>query len=152
MQFEPVNGVADIRTDLQWLVGCENLAEGNQPKTYTLYLASQDDQCFNELNNVRQIDLIVSDVESTDEDFLPANVFTPNGDGVNDTYSLTNLPVDNCTGEFRSFRVHNRWGTEVYVSIEREFTWTGDGLLPGVYFYVVEFTNKEYSGTISILQ
>ena len=134
------------------MVSCENLSEGNQPRTYTLFLASEDDQCFNELDGMRRIDLTVSDVTSDDTNFLPANVFTPNGDGVNDTYSLENLPVDNCTGEFRSFRVHNRWGTEVYVSIERDFVWTGDNLLPGVYFYVVEYTNKDYSGTISILQ
>lgn len=152
LTFEAAEGSGSIDSELTWLVSCENLSEGNQPRNYTLYLASQDDQCFNELDGVRRIDITVTDVASDDSNFLPANVFTPNGDGVNDTYSLENLPLDNCTGEFRSFRVHNRWGTEVFVSIEREFVWTGDDLLPGVYFYVVEFTNKDYSGTISILQ
>lgn len=152
LAFTPTSGIGNTESVIEWEVTCDNLNEDLSPRQYTLWLASADDACFNEMESAREFTITVSDIDSDDKDFEPYNVFTPNDDGVNDTYSLENLPADNCAGEFRSFRVHNRWGTEVFVSIERDFTWTGDGLLPGVYFYVVEFTNKEYSGTVSLLR
>ena len=46
---------------------------------------------FNELDNVRRVNLNVSDIESDDSNFLPPNVFTPNGDGVNDNLDANSL-------------------------------------------------------------
>ena len=151
LEFTSTSGIGNTKSEIKWLVECYNLDEGNKPRAYSLILVSTDDACYNQLENRRVLTLIVSDVESDDINFVPPNVFTPNNDGVNDTYSLENLPFDNCSGEFRSFRVHNRWGTEVYISIERDFVWNGEDLLPGVYFYSIEYTNKDYNGTISIL-
>jgi len=112
---------------------------------------SVDNACYNSQADTVSLIVNLVDVETTGIEFIPANVFTPNKDGVNDTYSLPNLPVDDCTGQFESFRVFNRWGMEVYVTIERDFNWEAKGLHAGVYYYVVAYSNKEFSGTLSIL-
>ncbi|MEK6477892.1 gliding motility-associated C-terminal domain-containing protein [Catalinimonas sp. 4WD22] len=83
------------------------------------------------------------------------NVFTPNDDGVNDTFR----PMDGSDGDFSrcprfvesiTLRVHNRWGKEVYAyqsgnenSIYIDWngkTDSGELLAAGVYYYVAEIT------------
>lgn len=90
------------------------------------------------------------------------NVFTPNGDGYNDTFRA--LPGQYVEG-FRIY-IHNRWGNQVFFSDDPQFEWNGrmggDGQAcpDGVYFYVVEFTveaeglgDKIYqSGSVTILR
>ena len=115
---------------------------------------ADDDACVAKEGDylpVHTITLNIRDKETKATEFLPANVFTPNLDGVNDFYSLDDLPIDNCAGRFLGFRVHNRWGNEVFITVDREFQWAADGLEAGVYFYVVEFSNVEYNGSLSIL-
>lgn len=90
------------------------------------------------------------------------NVFTPNGDGYNDTFRA--LPNQYVEG-FR-IDIFNRWGNPVFSSDDPKFEWNGrmDGsgkeCPDGVYFYVVEFTveaeglnDKIYqSGSVTILR
>ena len=150
--FADVTAQREARSVLAWNVECYNLADGMQPRSYLLTFAANDDACVDSVEvSTIEISLNVADVEYEDEDFMPPNVFTPNGDGVNDLYSLPDLPEDNCTGRFLSFKVFNRWGTEVYVTLDRDFVWDGGSLEAGVYYYVVEFSNKEYNGPLSIL-
>jgi gliding motility-associated-like protein len=72
------------------------------------------------------------------------NIFTPNGDGRNDTWDIfTELP-----GSFRAV-VYNRWGQKVYESITSQKFWDGQHMTSdepcpeGVYYYVVEVVNFE---------
>lgn len=72
--------------------------------------------------------------EKSVDDFIP-NVFTPNGDGINDFFEIKTEGLTNISGE-----IYNRWGEQVY-------TWNGipywDGkkngktLTAGVYFYII---------------
>ena len=154
--FTDVTAIGTAKSELNWTTQCYNLAEDFEPKTYILRFGADDDACVYkdpEVKNpvVHEITLNLVDKDTQQEAFLPANVFTPNSDGVNDYYSLKDLPVDNCTGRFLGFRVHNRWGGEVFVTVDREFRWDGDGLLAGVYYYVVEFSNIKYNGSLSIV-
>ncbi|MEN8810900.1 MAG: gliding motility-associated C-terminal domain-containing protein [Flavobacteriales bacterium] len=69
--------------------------------------------------------------------FLP-NVFTPNGDGINDVF-IPILPykfIDSI-----EFVIYNRWGNEVFRTSDPMINWTGIDLetgkevVDGVYFY-----------------
>lgn len=65
------------------------------------------------------------------------NVFTPNGDGRNDTFEPMRCPRFVQTIEFV---VYNRWGAKVYESVGQTLSWNGkttDGVeLPsGLYYY-----------------
>lgn len=60
------------------------------------------------------------------------NVFTPNGDGVNDTWTIEGI-----TGTRNTVRVFNRWGQVVFEATDYRNTWRAAGLPDGTYFYEV---------------
>jgi gliding motility-associated-like protein len=70
------------------------------------------------------------------------NVFTPNGDGKNDTFKPLDCPAFVQTVEFRVF---NRWGTKVFESNDTGINWNGQNsngqdLPAGQYFYEAAVT------------
>ncbi len=64
-----------------------------------------------------------------DSSFNPTNVFSPNGDGINDTWIIKNLVPG--TG----VRVYNRWGRLVYQASPYRNDWDGGEAPSGVYIY-----------------
>ncbi len=66
-----------------------------------------------------------------DTDLYVPNVFTPNGDGINDTFFIRNLPV---TGGAQMV-VSNRWGKEVFSTKDYKNNWDGGDIADGVYYY-----------------
>lgn len=89
--------------------------------------------------------------------FFP-NVFTPNGDGINDCLPLNSL------SKFSRFNfiVFNRWGNKVFETADSNLCWNGYGvngeqLSEGVYFFILNGNtncNKDFSinGTITIIR
>lgn len=73
------------------------------------------------------------------------NIFTPNGDGINDAFR----PVDFQDLGQISIRIYNRWGREVYRSIDADDFYnkgwdgrdqnTGNEVTNGVYYYIFTF-------------
>jgi len=84
------------------------------------------------------------------------NVFTPNGDGVNDLLK----PI--CPGASHLFSIRDRWGTVVYETIDPRPIWDGRGgkgwskCPPGVYFWSMllesDRTGKVLHGTVHLLR
>jgi len=68
------------------------------------------------------------------------NVFTPNGDGVNDTFEILGLP----NFDRISLRVFTRYGSEVYVNDDYRNDWDANNpeIQAGTYFYIIE-THKD---------
>ncbi len=101
---------------------------------------------------------LVINVELPSQLTIP-NVFTPNGDGVNDVFFLqtTNLTEINCL-------IYDRWGVKMYetTSVKGNIAWDGKNLsnkeVPdGTYFYIIKATGLddkeyEYKGTISLFR
>lgn len=81
------------------------------------------------------------------------NAFTPNGDGINDTWNITNLnSYPKVTVE-----IMNRYGTRVYISSGYSAPWDGysNGVpVPfGVYYYLIKgIDNTSLSGYITVLR
>ncbi len=71
------------------------------------------------------------------------DAFSPNGDGINETFTIYGL--SNYPGHV--LRIYNRWGNLVYEAVNYQSTWDGtwDGKkLPyGTYFYVLDLNNGE---------
>jgi gliding motility-associated-like protein len=69
------------------------------------------------------------------------DAFTPNGDGINDKWLVTQ--GGNCTTETK-VKVFNRYGSEVYSNDNYQNDWTGlykDKTIPdATYYYQIEFT------------
>ncbi len=75
------------------------------------------------------------------DDIVIPNVFTPNGDGLNDFWVISNI---NKYPE-ASIEVFNRWGTVVFRSTESRKIWdgmfNGRKVTPGTYCYSVILNN-----------
>jgi len=126
--------------------------------TLTVYNQQGCDTIYTKDVMIRLVDL-----------FIP-NVFTPNGDGINDYFIITenqgndsgneraeydNYDVLNKYYESSRLVVFNRWGRIVYESGDYKNDWDGDNLPDGVYFYVLQcdgFINNEvvYKGSVTI--
>ena len=77
------------------------------------------------------------------------NVFTPNGDGINDLWKLSFL-----TGE-NTVSIINRWGNLVYESTLNEVSWDGKTqndieVSEGTYFYRI--SNSNIAGFIELVR
>jgi gliding motility-associated-like protein len=96
-----------------------------------IYEIAVVDACGNFSN-----DTVVFDVTNDCEVIIP-NVFTPNGDGVNDAFKVTG----NGIVEY-SISIFNRWGTKVYESSNVTDSWTGGGNSDGTYFYILRAKTK----------
>ncbi|OOQ59484.1 gliding motility-associated C-terminal domain-containing protein [Mucilaginibacter pedocola] len=84
----------------------------------------------------------------------PPNTFTPNGDGVNDTWSIPALAgYPKCRVE-----IFNRYGTLVYNSVGYAKAWEGKfngAPLPvGSYYYIIypDVKQQKISGSVTILR
>jgi gliding motility-associated-like protein len=84
--------------------------------------------------------------------FRPPNVITPNGDGLNEAFTLDQaLPPDFCDSQFAGVSIFSRWGQLVYQSPTRSFTWAGAGV-GGTYYYLVTFTDgRRFKGWVQVM-
>ncbi len=77
---------------------------------------------------------------------VPPNVFTPNGDGQNETFIVQFLDGY----ESSKLTVYNRWGKIVYENEDYQNDWdgthykSGNDLASGVYYYIVEPNSRKY--------
>lgn len=79
---------------------------------------------------------------------LIPNVFTPNGDGINESFVIENL-IPDCR-----LKIFTRNGDMVFSSDNYNNSWTGDNLGSGTYFYRLEnrFYDKAYKGYVHIMR
>ena len=87
------------------------------------------------------------------------NIFTPNGDGINDYFEIgydNGQPINDLNRYFLSHKlvIFNRWGRIVYESNDYKNDWDGGNLPDGTYFYVLECKgqtqNYNYKGSVMI--
>ena len=80
------------------------------------------------------------------------NVFTPNGDGINETWKIDHIEQFKENELF----IYNRWGNEVYTTKNYSNNWNGSDLNEGTYFYILKLKVcdewQEYIGYITILR
>jgi len=86
-----------------------------------------------------------------DQQILTPNVFTPNGDGLNDFFQLPNNIME-CIIEFKIF---NRWGVEIYNDTNAQ-GWNGKNknnklLSTGTYYYIIKVKGSEFKGAVLLL-
>lgn len=82
------------------------------------------------------------------------NTFTPNGDGINDTWDITNLN----TYSSSTVQIFNRYGTLLFRSVGYPSPWAGTyngaALPSGTYYYVITLLpgQKPLSGFVAIIR
>ncbi len=102
---------------------------------------------------------VVIDVAIKEVDLLIPNVFTPNGDGINDYFEI----VENNNHEAKledmyvssELIVFNRYGKKVFESNNYLNDWDGNGLSDGVYYYVLNcqgiIQQESFKGVVHIV-
>ncbi|MDQ3048313.1 MAG: gliding motility-associated C-terminal domain-containing protein [Bacteroidota bacterium] len=71
------------------------------------------------------------------------NIFTPNGDNLNDTFFINDLPPNS------KLEIFNRWGNLLYESQDYKNNWTYS--TDGVYYYLLELTDGQlFKGFVQI--
>ena len=109
-------------------------------------------------------------------DLRITTVLTPNGDGSNDLFEVFENPGDQGGGNGGAYKsifengdepidlskyylsntliVFNRWGEKVLEVDNYQNDWDGDGLVDGIYFYILkcdgEYEDKVYKGSVNI--
>ncbi|GGF09834.1 gliding motility-associated C-terminal domain-containing protein [Hymenobacter cavernae] len=146
MSFVPVNANGRAQAIFRWEPSCEAVARGGLEVTFRLQEASCSPRT---ITRTVRFEVFSTDTAS----FLPANVFTPNGDQKNDFFELPSLPPDFCGSYLASIKIFTRWGNEVYRTTNRDLHWDGHGLPAGVYYYLIEYTDKKrFRGTVTIVK
>ena len=140
VEFSPAyNGVYQ---GFEWLVDDQNQGAAN-PLTigttgiYEISLVGYDSIC-----NTTDTLTETFDIYFAGEPFMVPNIITPNGDNINDRWTMN---TDENWERFHAI-LFNRWGLKVFETTAPTFDWGADydgkTLTPGVYFYQVEAENR----------
>ncbi len=87
-------------------------------------------------------------------DLVFPNIFTPNGDGINDVFG----PItDRILGPCSQIQIFNRFGERVHFGDRYNLQWdgrttAGEKAVPGTYFYIFTINGVERTGTLSLHQ
>ncbi len=122
----------------------------NQSGNFPVILTAQNGFCIDTAMAYIKVDLISS--------FAVPNVFTPNGDGVNDVFTFDAINM----GEIHVL-IYDRWGLKMFESTSTgNVKWDGKNkggstVTDGTYFYIITATgldNKTYDlkGTVNVFQ
>jgi gliding motility-associated-like protein len=81
------------------------------------------------------------------------NVFTPNGDGINDVLFVNGL----CMNTYYMFTVYDRWGVIMFQTDKRGSGWDGRTIAggpaqDGVYYYIITVNDKLYKGHVELIR
>ncbi len=148
-------------TRIQWTptsdVSDPNIANPiiSPPVTSTYRVTYSSDQCI--LTDTLRIIVIDRNSLNCDQLDLPT-AFTPNGDGINDVFGLSNPFI---IESLDAFDIYDRTGAIVYSIQDVQDTWDGrfgtsNKLMPGVYVYKIRYqcqgTQRYKIGTVTILR
>ncbi|MCH7396490.1 gliding motility-associated C-terminal domain-containing protein [Belliella sp. DSM 107340] len=142
---------------LRWEI---DLLEASGEVEMTLNVEAQNSGQISNTARVasRELDINVEDNDATIthvqiEMNIP-NVFTPNGDGINDTWVIEGITHFFSTNKLI---VVNRWGVEVFRTDNYDNDWNGGNLTEGAYFYQLTAIDHEgreqvFTGYVTILR
>lgn len=136
IQWTPSGGVSNT-TDL------EPIMTPSESTTYTVQLTDS----FCTVEDTIRINVVNSD-ELNCQGLLLPKAFTPNGDGLNDTYYISNGFI---VEDLISFEIYDRWGQKIFETQSKSGEWDGtykdERLNPGMYVYKISYIclGEEYS-------
>ncbi|MDJ1479754.1 gliding motility-associated C-terminal domain-containing protein [Cytophagaceae bacterium YF14B1] len=158
MKFENgKTGVDSVTVPFSWTPDCSVL-DVVKDNTFIIDFFTQNKNCKNKYDTTT-VTIVVQDSVVDHSYFLPANVFTPNGDEWNPYFEMSNnedstknLPKDNCKERFDRIEMYNRWGRLIFTSHDRNFKWEGAQFPTGSYYFLIYYTTRRYKGWVSLLR
>lgn len=128
-------GIGGLGLHYCWETNCDHLEQGD----FTVQMGSFKLGCFGDTTFLYDYTHIRVEPPVGSQETVP-NVFTPNGDNINDVFKLDGI-VNYCYDSL-TVQVFNRWGQLVYESSDPSFEWNGDDkdgqeVADGAYFVIV---------------
>ena len=135
--------ISDCKNNSQVMYGFS----GDSIYTISPYNASTTFVCYDSINplnvfaGVASIDIgyFPLAIDGNKEPTMP-NVFTPNGDGINDYFCMNSVDVS-----YISLKIYNRWGVLVFETNDRTKGWDGmyegNSVSDGVYYWILDYKN-----------
>jgi gliding motility-associated-like protein len=117
-----------------WTPDCEHIGS-----VFNVQSILKSKECPAAIVDTISFDIIVTPPHDSLE-VIP-NVFTPNGDGMNDLYSISG--ISNPCNDNIHVKIFNRWGIKMYESTEPNFSWDGKTIgggdvSSGTYFVTIQ--------------
>jgi len=140
--FQEDSAQGNVSSTLCLYTRCDHIRTA--PYHITLYV--KDSTCLSQNTVLNDVDITVIEPISGSLDSVP-NVFTPNGDNINEYFFVGSKNVNLCFDEF-NIEIYNRWGIKVFESNDFFFQWdgritSGQKASDGVYFYILEAKFKD---------
>ncbi|RUT80039.1 PKD domain-containing protein [Ancylomarina longa] len=151
--FYSESKVLDPAIDIKFLPGSYLWQDGNTSSTYTVTEEGVYKLQFTDLNSCIGRDSIMVYVDRY-RIFVP-NAFTPDGDGVNDTFAP--VITGDLAGEDIEMYIYNRWGEMIYKFTDLGEGWNGTykgkNANTGVYVWILLINGKaRQDGTVSLIR
>ncbi len=151
VSFTPVSGIGNVRTNFSWTPDCDAVA-ANQDESFVFRFLVGDDNCYSQAADTIELEVEIQQGMVNLENIEPSNVFTPlNSDRYNPVYYVQDLPPGNCQDQFEGVTIYNRWGKLVFEDDQLDFQWDGSDVAPGIYYYLIKYTQSEIKGYVSVL-
>jgi len=143
-----------ITSDLCWKPTCIDM----EHTPFICTFIAVDDACKND-TAVLQIEFEIIEPTTFEIDSVIPNVFSPNGDEVNDYFEIPDVELNYCFDTDFNIQIFTRWGKKVFEDDKVNFQWNGKTnggakCADGVYFYSIEspLPVAPKKGTISIIR
>ncbi|MBC3788261.1 gliding motility-associated C-terminal domain-containing protein [Spirosoma utsteinense] len=150
MTFANKSGLPTLQSPFAWKPTCELMA-GRSEATFVVDFVVDDRSCQPAHTDTTTVTFRVKDLSVSQEITVP-NVFTPNGDGINDYFTVQNLPENACAEQFKSVDVSNRWGQLVFSSADPRFRWSGANSPIGTYYYLIQTSTRTFKGPVALIR
>jgi len=147
IEMNSAQGNSFIETSLNVFPDCGLAGNVDYPVELTLLSAKYCDK-YDTIKRV--INFQVTPLLDIDKPLVP-DVFSPNGDGVNDEYKIYMAQRTICPSDFE-FIVFDRWGQKIMETKDPEFIWKGEGCTAGAYVYYLRIGDASFSGFIALVK
>jgi len=135
-------------TDYEWTIGESVFLTGN-PVNYLFPELGEHDVCLEITTSEGCEDVTCRNIEVVPAELVIPNIFTPNGDGLNDTLHfqyLESFPENELT-------VYNRWGAIVLSRKGYRNDWNGGDLSEGTYYFILTRADwPTHSGYVQLVR
>ena len=145
--FPRTSGFGKIKVPLVWNPTC---FQSFLPYPYTLKISAVTDGCADQRGDSICVNFFLEQNESYIN--APQNLFTTNGDGKNDYFSLDAFANDgDCKINFELLEIFNRWGKREFSTTDPAFKWPTVKKQTGTYFYFVKFKEVKFNGWFQLI-
>lgn len=150
MEFTDKFGRPTLQSLFNWKPTCALMA-GKAEVTFVVDFVVDDRSCQPNHTDVTTVTFVVKN-PSVNADIKVPNVFTPNGDGYNDYFTVKNLPENACDEQFKSVEITNRWGATIFKSADPKFRWYGNDSPVGTYYYHLITSKRTFKGPVTLIR